>query len=72
MLCVLCAGPKLNYKKDDVNFQLYSMGTNEFQKLTHLVTIKFSDKSFIFSMASKYELIYKLFGMKFFKFISYV
>ena len=36
VLCVLCAGPKLNYKKDDVNFQLYSWA-NEFRSFAYIL-----------------------------------
>ena len=71
ILYVLCAGPALKYEKNDINFQMYSWSP---MNLGHLLTscefdiiktkIEFS------RWPPKYDIIYKIFGIRVFNFLS--
>lgn len=71
IIYVACAGPKLNYDKEDINFQLYSWSP---MNLGHLLTsCEFNvikTKAIYSRWPPKYDLIYKIFGLKIFNIFS--
>ena len=71
IIYVTCAGPKLKYDQNDINFQLYSWSPMNLGHLLKSCNYEIVEtKSIYHRWPPKYEIIYKLFGLRIFNFIS--
>jgi SAM-dependent methyltransferase len=69
---VACSGIDLKYKKDDINFQLYSWSPMNLGNLFRSCDFKIIEtKIRFFRWPPKYELIYNMFGVSIFNFLSF-
>tara|TARA_B100000989_G_scaffold97555_3_gene71034 strand:+ start:2570 stop:3211 length:642 start_codon:yes stop_codon:yes gene_type:complete len=72
IIYVTCAGPDLNYRSDDINFQLYSwspMNLGNLLKSCNYELIK--TKCIYHRWPPKYDLIYRIFGLSVFNLLSF-